>query len=142
MSWFRELLAVEKVRVLPNPHWELTRDLVYESDLLGDIIVVPKGFRTDFASIPHTPLAWYLFAGKADEAATVHDLLYSTQIYPREKCDAIFHEAIKILGYSEATARVMYCGVRLGGWRNWNDDNIPQHLEIAQKLNLKCPTIP
>lgn len=136
MSHFGPLLSVEKVQVRPKSIWQLNRELAYYSDLFG-LILVPKYFRTDFASVPRWTLVGYaLVGGKADEAAVVHDLLYSTQRYPRELCDKIFEEAIMALGYSAGTASLMYSGVRAGGWATWKLPNVPQYESVAKKLDM------
>ena len=140
-SFFKTLLAVEKVRVRPKPVWRLLRDLEYHSELLGETIVVPAGFDTDFASVPRLPLAWLLVGGKADEAAVVHDMLYSTQRYPRATADAVFQEAIQVLGYSGLTSTLMYTGVRAGGWFAWDKPNLPQ-LEHVERYLDSGPTAP
>lgn len=135
MSYFHNLLVVEKIKVRPKPVWKLVRDLVYESDLYGGIITVPHGFQTDFASVPRLPLAFMLAGGKADEAAVVHDLLYTTKAVPRKVADAIFHEAIATLGYSGFTSSIMYAGVRLGGGFVWNRDRLRQYNNVQETLD-------
>lgn len=96
--------------------WVLTRPLVYESDTVGARITVPKGFRTDFASVPRLPLAYLLFGGDiGDAAATVHDFIYSRAMFDRKTCDAVFREALKAEGVPAWKAGAMWFGVRLFG---------------------------
>ena len=134
MSYFDQLISVEKIKPRPKPLWRLNRDLRYLSELVGDFIVVPQGFVTDFASVPRMPVAFLLTGGKGDEAAVVHDWLYSTQAFPRAKCDAVFKEALQVMGYSASTVNLMYSGVRAGGWVNWGYDNVPQTPEVQAKM--------
>ena len=96
--------------------WVLTRDLVYESDVLDARVTVPKGFRTDFASVPRLPFAYWLFGGDFDdEAATVHDFLYTDGKVPRAQADAVFLEALRVLGVPRWRRWPMWLGVRLFG---------------------------
>lgn len=55
---------------------ELTQPLIYESSAYG-LIVVPSGFRTNFASVPRLPFVFLLFGGVGDKEATLHDWLYT-----------------------------------------------------------------
>jgi hypothetical protein len=62
-------------------------------------IVVPAGFRTDFASIPR--LFWPLIghpAGRYAQAASLHEWLYRNHLVSRAESDRIFHEAMGTLG--------------------------------------------
>lgn len=54
--------------------WELVEDLVYQGK--RDIITIPAGFKTDFASVPR--IFWNIFppVGRHTKAAVVHDFLY------------------------------------------------------------------
>lgn len=95
--------------------WSIARPLVYESDVVNARIVVPVGFVTDFASVPRLPFAFWLFGGLADEAAVVHDFIYSKRMFPREKCDEIFSEAMKACGLAGWRRGPMWFGVRIFG---------------------------
>lgn len=86
-----------------------------------EIIIVPEGFITDFASIPR--LFWTLIgspAGEYGKAAVIHDYLYSTQQYSRKKSDFIFYEAMGVLNVSTWKRWIMYKYVRFLGWFPWN----------------------
>jgi hypothetical protein len=93
---------------------ELLVDLAYISDVLGTVIVVPKGFRTDYASVPR--ILWSILppSGKYTKAAVVHDYLCVTKICPRDKADKVFLEAMEDLGVSPVVRHIMYAGVRVG----------------------------
>lgn len=64
---------------------------MYQSDVIGTLCV-PRGFRTDFASVPRLPVAYLLAGGKANAAAVVHDWMYSTRIWPRKMAYDVFYE--------------------------------------------------
>jgi hypothetical protein len=96
--------------------WVLTRPLVYESDVLDARITVPQGFRTDFASVPRLPFVYWLYGGDfCDEAATIHDFLYSRGAVTRAQADAVFREAMRAEGVAAWRAWPMWLGVRLFG---------------------------
>lgn len=85
----------------------------------GKDIVVPAGFKTDFASVPR--IFWPIFPpdGPHAKAAVVHDMLYQTRglhgEYTREECDEIFADAMTLLGVQSWRAWVMYRAVRRFG---------------------------
>jgi hypothetical protein len=106
------------VRYLDEGEWILCAPLVFSSDVLGRIVTVPEGFRTNFASVPRLPLAYLLFGGVADEAAVVHDFLYSAECsprVPREQADDVLAEASKVCGVAAWRRGPMWFGVRLFG---------------------------
>ena len=99
---------------------ELLDDFIYLSEVLEDIIVVPKGFETDFASVPR--ILWNILPpiGKYTKAAVIHDYLYAKgENLTRNKADAVFLEAMRDLDVWEVTRFSMWMGVRLGGWVPW-----------------------
>ncbi len=61
------------IRQVGDHEFELLADLVYTTDGGGNQVVVPKGFRTDLASVPSQ--LWGLFppADRYSEAAVLHD---------------------------------------------------------------------
>lgn len=89
----------------------------------GETIHVPKGFVTDFASIPR--LFWRLEPplGRSGKAAVVHDYLYATRgldgRYDRARCDEIFREAMGVLGVPMIKRNIMWAAVRAGGGKGW-----------------------
>jgi hypothetical protein len=131
MSSFTASLVLEAVEaegkaVTKNGRqlWQVTRDLTYElgSKGSGVCITVPAGFYTDLASIPR--LMWTLFPpdGQWVKAAVIHDYLYLFKglgIYSRAQADAIFLEAMEVLGVSWAQRSLIYRAVRIGGNGGW-----------------------
>lgn len=106
------------VRKVGRKEWEFTAPLIILVVLDGVtyLIRVPPGFKTDFASVPRIPLAFWLFGGIGDYAAGAHDWLYYTAEYPRDICDAIFREIlIYVDDAGETRANLMHLGVRVGG---------------------------
>jgi hypothetical protein len=95
--------------------WQLNLPLVYQSDMLSETISVPPGFTTDLDSCPRfPPVAFALFGDLAEEAACIHDYLY-TGIVARDVADAVLKEAAQVCGASYFQAEGLYIGVRAGG---------------------------
>lgn len=101
--------------------WELTAPLSYYSAHLDRIVTVPEGFRTDFASVPRLPFAYWLFGNAADEAAVIHDFLYTNfaKGITRKQADEVFAEASKVLKVAAWRRGPMWLGVRLFGGSHW-----------------------
>ena len=83
----------------------------------GDIVSVPQGFRTDFASVPR--IFWRIVppVGLYGKAAVVHDYLYDSRERSRADADKIFLEAMIVLGVPKLQRNLMYRAVRIGGTR-------------------------
>jgi len=104
------------VKDLMNGKFELFSDYVYKTKEY--LIKVPKGFVTDYASIPKLLRAIILPYGKHSGASVVHDYLYSKGCelnIERKKADKIFLEILKEEGVNPILARLMYIAVRVFG---------------------------
>lgn len=95
--------------------WRLMAPLAYVSDVAKQIITVPRGFLTDFASVPRLPLVFWLTGDCAHEAAVIHDWLYATQVLPRALADQVLREAMLVSGVPAWRCWGMYFAVRLFG---------------------------
>jgi hypothetical protein len=92
-----------------------------------EVIRVPVGFETDFASIPWG--LWNLFPplGLWARPAIIHDFLYDrggvlpSKTYSRKEADMIFREAMSVVGVPAWRREVMFMAVRLGGGAGWKD---------------------
>lgn len=113
--------------------WETEDCLVYVSDIVT-AIVIPKGFIFDKNSVPKY-LRWIfpVSGRRSDYAAAVHDWLYSTELYPREVCDAIYLEIMQLSGVSAFRARSKYLAVKLFGGKVW-DTHTRESLDLARGL--------
>lgn len=109
------------VKALENRRWELVEPFDYRTELYAKTryINVPKGFVTDFASIPQ--LFWSILPpwGDYGKAAVVHDWLYYIGTYTRREADLIFREAMKVLGVNWFVRGIMYNAVRWFGGGAW-----------------------
>ena len=104
------------VKDLMNGKFELISDYIYQIEEYS--IRVPKGFVTDYASIPRIFRAIVLPYGKHSGASVVHDYLYSKGCdldIKRKKADKIFFEILKEEGVNPILARLMYIAVRIFG---------------------------
>lgn len=104
-----------------NKQWVLFDDMKYEVGGSGVVITVPKGFVTDFASIPQAFWSAGLSPnGLYSKAAVVHDYLYWTQTCSRAQADNLLMIAMKESGVSTGTRLLVYEGVRAGGEGAWS----------------------
>ena len=103
------------VKQIDDKTWALEANLEYNSALLDDLLIAPKGFITDFASIPRVPIAYTLFGNRAHRESVIHDYLYQTHLATKAMADKVFLEAMEARGKSFWVRWVMYLGVRVGG---------------------------
>jgi hypothetical protein len=110
---------------LDAEHWQLLSPLVYESALPIGEVIVPSGFTTDFASTPRIVWMWMPKSGGYSAAATVHDFLYKMggnfpgRTYTKADADALFNEALKLLGTKQPQRAIMYSMVKAFGRGNF-----------------------
>jgi len=118
-----KFLTALRVHHLPETNeWELDEPLVYSSERINRVVTVPRGFKTDFASVPRLPFAFMLFGDRAQEEAVVHDFLYRTGLCSRRDADAVFLEAMKLRGKGWWIRYPMWLGVRSFGWMFREED--------------------
>ena len=101
--------------------WRFGASLVWE-DSAGQL-VVPKGFITDLASIPHW-LDWMPDldrTGLSRRPAALHDWLYATQ-KPKAYCDDILHQALLAEGMDPIGAKEFYDAVHIFGAKSYAAD--------------------
>ncbi len=94
----------------------LNEEFPYCDAATGRVIVVPKWYVTDFASVP-----WYGQSvidpeGPTARAAIIHDWLYAIgEPGKRQEADDTFYRAMIAFGVDEMHARIAYNAVRTGG---------------------------
>lgn len=120
---YKKGISHDTLVLLKASRAELKEELVYYSGIIT--IIVPEGFITDFASVPRIFRPFLPVLGKHNNAAILHDYLYSehwakesknmTVHFTRKQCDRIFLHAMEILGVSLVNRMALYAGVRLGG---------------------------
>ncbi len=116
----------------------LLNEVRYESAVLGGVLVVPEGFITDLASVPRRPLEWWLAGGRGNEAAVLHDWLYTAHTFDgkpvtRSQADAVLSEAIAV-DEPEAPGWLMWLAVRVGGAGSWSGDGPEQPTQVAAAM--------
>jgi len=86
----------------------------------GKVIVVPRWYVTDFASVPWYGQGFIDPQGPTARAAIVHDWLYAIgEPGKREEADAIFYRAMIKYGVSNFQAGLAYQAVRTGGEKGY-----------------------
>ena len=126
-------------RVVASPfadgvYWYLREPLVWQA-FDGNVVRVPAGFVTDFASVPK--VVWSLLPKweRYGPAAVVHDYLYWSQSVPREQADRYFLEAMGDSDVPALKKRTIYGAVRLFGrlsWRANERDKQAGHIRVMQ----------
>jgi hypothetical protein len=98
--------------------WELLTDFRFYSAILGKVITVPEGYRTDFASVPR--FFWRIIPpyGRYAKAAVAHDYLCDQR--GRTGIDSatthkVFREAMEVLKVPAWKRALMYRAVKWFG---------------------------
>lgn len=117
----------ESLEVTPLPDgktWIILSDFGYEVGEEGseDIVNVPIGFHTDFASIPRLFWAFLPRWGKYGNAAVIHDYLYWHQPRTRREADDIFLEGMEVLEVPKWKRKAIYFAVRWFGSIAWRSN--------------------
>lgn len=105
-------------------YWVLGNDLVYTIGESGHRIVVPRGFVTDFASVPRIFWTFFPRHGEYTRAAIVHDFLYWEQKCTREQADELF-DIVMAGTHVDSTSRfTIYAAVRVWGNDAWEENAV------------------
>lgn len=120
--------------------YQLVRD--YSVEIRDSLIVVPKYFRYDGASIPAA--AWQLtfspFHPDVMLPALIHDWLFFNHQVEREEADEIFYTLLRQNGVNSLRANTMWAAVRLGGGLFWDNDaaDTAMLVELCQKVRQRA----
>jgi hypothetical protein len=117
-------LSPLRMETIGDRRWLLIDDLIFQSAKYRGIVVAPRGFQTDLASIPR--LAWTFVpkVGKWDFAACVHDAGYGNALVTehgdrifavKAVSDTLFLEGMHAQGVNGFLAQFMYRAVSLFG---------------------------
>lgn len=96
-------------------NWMLMDDLRCDLGADGRQVVVPKGFVTDFASIPVYLRTFLGPTGPYSMAAVVHDFLYWDHSCAKAHADRAFRIAMQEAGVSAPLRLAMYTAVAVFG---------------------------
>jgi len=104
---------------------ELLCPFQYKDKQLG-VIEVPKGFITDYATIPLWVPRWILDddGPTIRGASVIHDYIYSDTCnlpLTRKQADSVLYRAMRDAGSSYFNAKTTYFIVRLFGRTYWNN---------------------
>jgi hypothetical protein len=82
-------------------------------------VTVPRGFVTDFASVPR--VFWSLMPpiGRYGYAALFHDFVYWQQVISRTSADRLLFDTMKELQVPRLTSTIIYGAVRVFGFMAW-----------------------
>jgi hypothetical protein len=131
-KWMTEWMSVGRapggtlhVSRFVEPVYFLTQPIAWRpnSDQVGKFepVEVPKGFVTDFATIPRVFWTMLRPDGEYTYAAIVHDYLYWTQTRTRDVSDQIFRHSMEDFKVPGAVATVVHWAVRTAGGSYWDD---------------------
>lgn len=103
------------VEVIRNPKSPKIFELYEDFELLGH--TVPKGYRTDFASVPR--FFWRVFPpiGRYCQAAVLHDWHCDQKILSYKETHQLFDDAMKATGVGKWTRKLMATAVKKFGPR-------------------------
>lgn len=97
-------------------NWVVYEEFVYVTPRVT--IHIPKGFETDFASIPRFLWRWMPPTDhRIGKPSIIHDYIYRTPSIPftRLQADNELREAMACVGTSKFDRQVVYLAVRAGG---------------------------
>jgi hypothetical protein len=103
-------------------NWIVKQPLVYRVGISQDSVVVPRGFVTDFASIPPALQSLIQQNGPYLLPAVVHDFLYWEQRCNREESDHLLLLAMIENKVDKAHRNAIYNAVRAAGEFAWADN--------------------
>jgi hypothetical protein len=125
-----------KIQQVSEFEYELDHTFFYYSKRKKCSIRISKGFRYDGASIPR--FFWRIvgtpFTGRYTAAAMIHDALYAGEIFSREDCDLIFHDAMIDYLTPWWQRQCLYWAVRMFGWVIWDGYHYPELMAEARKM--------
>jgi len=109
----------------------LQSELTYFTQVVQEqLLLVPKGIKTDLGSIPRSLQGVFPKDGKAMFAYILHDYLYQVGIFERLESDEILEEAMASLGVAWWRRKAVKLGLRVGGWVAWNEHRAKDKKEV------------
>ena len=108
---------------LDGTNWMLMEPLRYVIDPAGNAIEVPKGFVTDFASVPPRLRSLLSSTGPHGMPAVVHDFLYWSQACTKDQADHLFRLAMMDSEVSPRLREQLYTAVHVFGGRAWRSNH-------------------
>lgn len=128
-----------ELRSVDGRDFSLLRDLGYQHEDHREPFVVPRGFVTDFASVPHL-FTWLVpKSGDFLPAAVLHDALvrpgrHTGPAVDRHEADRIFRIAMIGLGTGRVRAWLMWAAVTIGTL--WESRRLGPRVRLIGLLGL------
>ena len=129
-SWMDQWMKTDRTAVTPlqvsrfaDPIYFLLQPITWKPNPGQEhfqSVTVPRGFVTDFASIPRVFWSALRPDGRYTWPAIVHDYLYWTQTTSKEQADTIFKFGMEDLGVGTVTSTGIYEAVHLFGKQAWD----------------------
>lgn len=117
-----ELAPAALVPFADADFWYLKEPLHWKAKSGKLEVTVPRGFTTDFATVPSVFWTWIPPVGRHGYPAVIHDWLYWEQTVKRRDADLAFDAALADLGVSSLKRVSMYQSVNWFGGRYWDDN--------------------
>lgn len=131
----QQSLLVVEIDPETGNHGNLYVPLVmsYKREGLAGRIEVPKGFRTDFASVPQILRSLIPQLGTWTAPAIAHDYMYwagPSGFYTRDYADRAFLFLMEDALVHPFYRKAIYSAIRIGGKSAWNE-----HRELDHKVD-------
>ncbi len=132
-------------RLIPfsdGEYWVLGNDLVFAIRDSGEKIIVPRGFVTDFASVPRIFWTFFPKHGEYTRAAIVHDFLYWEQRCTREQADELFDILMEDSDVDSTSRFTIYAAVRVWGGDAWEENTLAKknhYVRIIPEVYINFP---
>lgn len=127
-------------------NWMLQSPLIYQiGQNPAHIVIVPRGFITDFASVPQPLRALRDLMPSTDRygiPSLVHDYLYWRQDCTREQADNIMEIALKDAGVSVIERKLVREGVRQFGQSAWDANKRARESGLVRTVGAPYDQIP
>lgn len=128
-----------------NPEMHvILHDYIFWSARLQNVVVVPRWFTTDLASIPKPARVLVSKSGKSKIPALVHDMLYFMHsnfaeyvTFSRKTADKVLKDFCLERKMNKVIASLVYSGVRIGGSCAFNSIDSPFMPEELKPLYME-----
>lgn len=128
-----------------SDYWYLLKKIGWKPDVPTtsplSSVTVPKGFVTDFASVPKVFFSALPPIGRYTYAAILHDYLYWEQTCERAEADTVLKLCMQEMKVPSAKVLAIYNAVRVGGSSAWKN-NGKLKAKGEKRTLTKFPTDP
>ena len=100
-------------------YWVFDEPFSYQDDKQG-LITIPKGFPTDWGSIPRPLQGLISPTGHGTWGYGIHDGLYASQPCQKADADDVLFRMNLADGINRLEDDLILDGLKIGGWEAWN----------------------